>query len=33
MKNIAIVMGGYSGEHDISINSGTQVYKTLGKEK
>ena len=33
MKNIAIVMGGYSGEHDISINSGTQVYKTLGNEK
>ena len=29
MKNIAIVMGGYSGEHDISINSGTQVYQTL----
>ena len=33
MKNIAIVMGGYSGEHDISIASGTQVYQTLDKSK
>ncbi|MBQ6046627.1 MAG: D-alanine--D-alanine ligase [Bacteroidales bacterium] len=33
MKNIAIVMGGYSGEHDISINSGTQVYNTLDHSK
>ena len=33
MKNIAIVMGGYSGEHDISIASGTQVYQTLDKTK
>lgn len=32
-KNIAIVMGGYSGEHDISINSGNQVYGVLSKEK
>ena len=32
-KNIAIVMGGYSGEHDISINSGNQVYSVLDKNK
>ena len=32
-KNIAVVMGGYSGEHDISIGSGTEVYKALNKEK
>ena len=30
-KNIAVVMGGFSGEHDISINSGTEVYKALNK--
>ena len=28
-KNIALVMGGYSGEHDISILSGNQVYEHL----
>lgn len=33
MKNIALVMGGYSGEHDISINSGSQVYEALDKNK
>lgn len=32
-KNIAVVMGGYSGEHDISINSGNQVYSVLDKNK
>ena len=32
-KNIAVVMGGFSGEHDISINSGTEVYKALNKDK
>jgi D-alanine-D-alanine ligase len=32
-KNIAVVMGGFSGEHDISIGSGTEVYKALSKEK
>lgn len=32
-KNIALVMGGYSGEHDISINSGCQVYEALDKNK
>lgn len=33
MKNIALVMGGYSGEHDISINSGNQVFEALDKTK
>ncbi len=33
MKNIALVMGGFSGEHDISIGSGNQVYEALDKEK
>ena len=32
-KNIAIVIGAYSSEHDISIKSGTVVYKHLNKEK
>lgn len=32
MKNIALVMGGYSGEHDVSINSGCQVYEALDKK-
>jgi len=32
-KNIALVMGGFSGEHDISIMSGKQVYEALDKEK
>ncbi|MBP5535319.1 MAG: D-alanine--D-alanine ligase [Bacteroidales bacterium] len=32
-KNIALVMGGFSGEHDISINSGCQVYDSLDHEK
>lgn len=32
-KNIALVMGGFSGEHDISINSGCQVYEALDKGK
>ena len=31
-KNIAILMGGYSDEHDISIKSGNIVYKHLSKE-
>ena len=33
MKNIALVMGGFSGEHQISINSGCQVYEALDKTK
>ena len=33
MKNIALVMGGYSGEHDISIASGNQVYGQLDHNK
>ena len=32
-KNIALVMGGYSGEHDISILSGNQVYENLDHDK
>ena len=32
-KNIALVMGGYSGEHDISIASGNQVYNQLDHTK
>ncbi|MBQ6069765.1 MAG: D-alanine--D-alanine ligase [Bacteroidales bacterium] len=31
--NIALVMGGFSGEHDISINSGCQVYENLDHDK
>ena len=32
-KRIAVVMGGFSGEHDISINSGDEVFKALDREK
>ena len=32
-KNIALVMGGFSGEHDISIASGKQVYGQLDHNK
>ena len=32
-KNIAIVMGGHTSEHDISIKSGTVVYRHLNREK
>lgn len=32
-KNIAIIMGGYSSEIDISIKSGNVVYSRLNKEK
>ena len=32
-KNVAIIMGGYSSEYDISIKSGEVVYKTLKNEK
>nr|WP_299000813.1 D-alanine--D-alanine ligase [uncultured Allomuricauda sp.] len=32
-KNIAIVMGGYSSEHDISLKSGTVVHAHLDTEK
>ena len=31
-KNIAIVMGGFSSEYDISINSGNVVYKWLDRD-
>ena len=30
-KNIAIVMGGYSSEYDISLQSGTTVYESLNR--
>ena len=29
VKNIGIIMGGYSNEYDISIKSGQVVYETL----
>lgn len=32
-KNIALVMGGYSGEHEISIMSGKQVYQSLDHDR
>lgn len=32
-KNIAIIMGGYSSEYQISLKSGNVVYNTLSKEK
>ena len=32
-KNIAIIMGGYSSEYDISIKSGNVVHSYLNKEK
>lgn len=31
-KNIAIIMGGYSSEYEISIKSGNVVYQSLDKE-
>ncbi|MDG1871898.1 MAG: D-alanine--D-alanine ligase, partial [Flavobacterium sp.] len=33
MKNIAIIMGGYSSEYKISLISGNVVYKFLDKTK
>ena len=32
-KNVAIIMGGFSSEHDISIKSASIVYKYLNVEK
>ncbi|MDF0708197.1 D-alanine--D-alanine ligase [Flagellimonas okinawensis] len=32
-KNIAIIMGGYSSEHNISIKSGNVVHKYLDRDK
>ncbi|HLV14689.1 MAG TPA: D-alanine--D-alanine ligase [Xanthomarina sp.] len=32
-KNIAIIMGGFSSEYEISLKSGNVVYQTLNKEK
>ena len=33
MKNIAIIMGGYSSEYQISLKSGTVVYEMLDNTK
>lgn len=33
MKNIAIIMGGYSSEYEISLKSGNVVYQNLDKSK
>ncbi|MFY7664632.1 D-alanine--D-alanine ligase [Flavobacterium sp.] len=33
MKNIAVIMGGYSSEYQISIKSGNVVYETLDRQK
>src|SRR3954471_17630849 len=33
MKNIAIIMGGYSSEFEISLKSGEVVYQFLDKTK
>ncbi|MFD1614925.1 D-alanine--D-alanine ligase [Gelatiniphilus marinus] len=33
MKNIAIIMGGYSSEYKISLKSGNVVFETLNKSK
>ena len=30
-KNIAVLMGGYSLEHDISIKSGLNVFNSIDK--
>jgi len=32
-KNIAIIMGGYSSEYQISLKSGNVVYKHLDTKK
>lgn len=32
-KNIAIIMGGYSSEYEISLKSGQLVYESLNKDK
>ena len=33
MKNIGVIFGGMSTEHDVSIVSGASVIKNLDKEK
>ena len=33
LKNIAIIMGGYSSEYQISLKSGGMVYDTLDRNK
>ncbi len=32
-KNIAVIAGGYSGEHDISMNSARMIIKNIDKDK
>ena len=32
-KNIAIIMGGYSSEVEISLKSGSVVYQSLDRNK
>ena len=32
-KNVAVLMGGYSSEYNISLKSGEVVYNTLLKEE
>jgi len=32
-KNIAVIAGGYSGEHDISMNSAAMIIQNIDKEK
>ena len=31
-KNIALLTGGYSGEYEVSVESGKVIYKNLDKE-
>ena len=33
MKNVAIIYGGPSSEHDISIQSGKNILKNIDKKK
>lgn len=33
MKNIAVIFGGHSSEHEVSINSARNIYKALDKSK
>lgn len=33
MKNIALVMGGFSGEHLVSLGGGQQIYQAIDKSK
>ncbi|MFY8066980.1 MAG: D-alanine--D-alanine ligase, partial [Flavobacterium sp.] len=33
MKNVAIIMGGYSSEYKISLTSGNVVFKNINRAK